>query len=89
MAKETFMEATELHFEMTVRNSYTHESWNEKLEETRMYDEPKNNDEAIACAKQILKDFNADLRPGEYARELLNVQRVETKVIDLIEQKID
>ena len=89
MATETFMEATELHFEMTVKDSETYKVWNEKMEETRRYDAPTTNEEALQIAQEIVKDFNKSLRPREAKRKLVNVQRVETKVIDLMEQKFD
>jgi hypothetical protein len=84
---QTFLENTELHFEMTVKNAEKWpDSWNEKLEKTRRYEAPSTNEEAIETAKNIIEDFNSSLRRGEPARILINVQRVETKVIDLINQ---
>lgn len=84
---QTFLENTEVHFEMTVQqDNWWSESWNEKLEETRRYNEPQTNAEAMDTAKNIIADFNLSLRPDESSRTLINVQRVETKVIDLINQ---
>lgn len=85
---ETYLENTELHFEMTVKNDIKwSDSWNEKLEKTKRYTQPSTNAEALETAKNIIEDFNNSLRPGESRRVLINVQRVETKVIDLMNQE--
>jgi len=80
------MEATETHYEMQVKNTETGKIWNETMNfRTDRYPIPENDQEAIDTAKQIIDDFNSSLRPMEAARRLVTVQRVETKVIDLIE----
>ena len=84
---ETFLENTEVHFEMTVhKDEPWTDPWNEKLVKARRYPEPQTNEEALKIAESIIDDFNSSLRPGESSRTLVNVQRVETKVIDLINQ---
>lgn len=84
------MEATETHYEMQVRNTWTEEIWNETMNfRTDRYEIPQNDEQAIATAKQIIADFNATIRPMEAPRKLVTVQRVETKVIDLIEADLE
>jgi len=81
----TFLENTEVHFEMTVRKVDGLSSWNEKLDSDH-FGIPRTNEEAVKIANNIISFFNKGLRPGETSREIVNVQRVELKVIDLIEQ---
>lgn len=83
-------ENTETHFEMQVsRKGEFTDCWNEKLTGLRYRDvnipEPKTNTEAIELAKEIVEFFNSSLRPDETERKVVCVQRVETKVIDLME----
>ncbi|MBK5213604.1 MAG: hypothetical protein JJE55_08100 [Flavobacteriaceae bacterium] len=63
--------------------------WNEKITGYRTRDgevpEPQTDAEALDVAKKTIERFNSTLRPGEIERELRCVQRVETKVIDLME----
>lgn len=81
-----FLENTELHFEMTVKNDgHYPDSWNEPLNSKKM-GIPKTNEEALKIAKETVKHWNDNLMPYDNRRVLLNVQRVETKVIDLIDQ---
>ncbi len=83
----TYLENTEIHFEMTVKEDIKwSDTWNEKIVKSRNYAEPSTNLEAVQTAKYIIEDFNSGLKPLEIPRVLINVQRVETKVIDLIEQ---
>lgn len=81
------MENTEIHYEMTVSHDLA--QWNEKITGFRnRYGEvlePETDAEALEVAKRTIDFFNATLRPGESERELRCVQRVETKVIDLME----
>ena len=81
------IENTELHFEMTVTQLGCR-NWNEKLTGLRIRDEvipePKTNEEAIYLANRCIDYFNKSLRPKEEPRLLINVQRVETKVIDIL-----
>lgn len=86
---DTFLENTEIHFEMTVKEDQEWprgREWNEKIEQTRLFSMPRGNKEALDTANAIIENFNKSLRPGEVKRILINVQRVETKVIDLIDQ---
>tara|TARA_R100000306_G_C4366041_1_gene137696 strand:- start:506 stop:757 length:252 start_codon:yes stop_codon:yes gene_type:complete len=81
------MENTEIHFEMTVSNR--HDEWNEKITGYTDRDgdvpSPTTDKEAVEVAKKTIARFNASLRPHELERKLRCVQRIETKVIDLIE----
>lgn len=82
------MENTEIHYEMRVRIIGQTEVWNEKMDQGGFFDEPQTNEQAIEIAKKEITYSNEDLRPGEFGRELVNVQRIETKVIDLMEEKL-
>ncbi len=77
------MENTEIHYEMQVRQVNNDDIWNEKLN-SENFGIPQNDDEAVSIAKAILKFFNSSLRPGENKRELVEIQRIETKVIDIL-----
>ena len=78
------MENTEVHYQMQIKTDFSTDSWNEKIEKSRITDEPKSDEEAIQFAKEIIDNFNDTLRHGEIRRELITVRRIETKVIDLI-----
>jgi hypothetical protein len=84
---ETFLENTEVHYEMTVRNVGGYHSWNEKIKSDKFgVPDPSTDEEAFYMANQILTVWNDTIQSWEQPRELVNVQRVETKVIDLINQ---
>lgn len=80
------MENTEIHYEMTVANDIR--EWNEKITglQSRNYDlpEPTTDAEAIYTSEKTIEFFNSTLGPGEGFRILRCVQRVETKVIDIM-----
>ncbi len=83
------MENTEIHYEMTVGNSRM--TWNERLSglvtQDGDYGPPATDKEAIDQANMAVNFFNSTLRPAEGPRILKCVQRIETKVIDLIPYK--
>lgn len=82
---DTFLENTEVHFEMVTVEVNSHWSKNQKIESDH-FGIPTNNEEAIEIAKKMVTLFNDTHHPWQQPRELVNVQRVETKVIDLFDQ---
>lgn len=83
------MENTEIHYEMTVSTGLA--EWNEGITGLRTFDgkipAPSTDSEAIELAEKIIEFFNRDLRLWESPRRLTCVQRVEVKVIDIMEYK--
>lgn len=85
------MENTEIHYEMQVKNLDYGNIWNEKITglktKQEYYEEPRNDEDALIIARKTISFFNKTLRPGEVKRKLVCVQRIETKVIDLMKFK--
>lgn len=83
------MENTETHYEMQVRMEGSSSSWNERMQGLTTadadYNEPKTDEEALLQAELTIKFFNDTLKPDETPRLLQSVQRIETKVIDIME----
>lgn len=80
----------ETHYEMTIRQGKNDE-WNEELTglitSERSFDRPKTDKEAINLANKTVRFFNKTLSRYEKRRRLVCVQKVETKVTDLIKYK--